>query len=106
MKRQKGFALPGLVIAIIIVIVAAVIFLGQRQPKVEKIPIIPSQLMPIVTAAEARTTICNLKKERLFAEACQSKFNIVGKEDVERIAELFVLLNKIQNDKSISDYDR
>ncbi|RJQ24855.1 hypothetical protein C4577_06955 [Candidatus Parcubacteria bacterium] len=107
-KKQKGvFAAPGIiVIATIIIIVAAVIFLGQRQTKGEKVQIAPSQLMPEVSAAEARTTICNLKKERLFAEACQSKFNIVVQEDVERIAELFVLLNKIQSDKSVSDYDR
>jgi len=101
------FVIPGIiVIAIIIVIVAAVIFLGQRQTKVEKIPITPFQLMPSVSAAEARKTICNVKKEGLFAEACQEKFNIVGKDDGEKIAELFVLLDQIQNDKSISDYDR
>ena len=78
--------IPGIiVIAIIIVIVAAVIFLGQRQTKVEKIPITPFQLMPSVSAAEARKTICNVKKEGLFAEACQEKFNIVGKDDGEKI---------------------
>lgn len=107
-KKQNGlFAIPGIiVITVIIIIVAAVIFLGQRQSKVEKTPITPSQLMPSVSATEARTTICNLKKEGLFAQVCQSKFDIVGKEDGEKIAELFVLLNKIQDDKNISDYDR
>ncbi|MDP3973754.1 MAG: hypothetical protein Q8P92_02890 [Candidatus Daviesbacteria bacterium] len=106
MKKQKGFALPGLVIPIIIVIVVAVIFLGQRQPKTEKIPITSFQLMPSVSAKEARTTICNLKKEGLFAEACQSKFDVVGKDDSEKLAELFTLLKKVQDDKSLSDYDR
>ena len=107
-KKQKGvFAIPGIIIiATIIVIIAAAIFLGQRQSKAEKVPITPSQLMPSASAAEARTTICNLKKEGLFAEACQSKFDIVGKEDGERIAELFALLDKIKNEKSISDYER
>ncbi|KKR88310.1 MAG: hypothetical protein UU38_C0010G0003 [Candidatus Wolfebacteria bacterium GW2011_GWB1_41_12] len=107
-KKQKSvFTIPGIiVIAAIIVIIAAVVILGQRQPKGEKIPISPSQLMPSVSAAQARKTICNLKKEALFAQACQSKFDIVGKEDVKKIAELFVLLDQIQNDKSISDYER
>ncbi|OGE31172.1 hypothetical protein A3C59_04160 [Candidatus Daviesbacteria bacterium RIFCSPHIGHO2_02_FULL_36_13] len=101
------FAIPGIIIiATIIVIIAAAIFLGQRQPKAEKVPITPFQLMPSVSAAEARTTICSLKREALFAQACQNKFDIVGKEDGEKIAELFVLLNKIQDDKSISDYER
>lgn len=107
-KKQKGvFAIPGIiVIAALIGIITLVILLGQRQPKSYTVPIDPSQLMPLVSAQEARTTICNLEKEGLFSQACQSKFDAVGKEDVERISELFNLLNTIQNDKSISDYDR
>ncbi|MBI1918986.1 hypothetical protein HYS29_00140 [Candidatus Microgenomates bacterium] len=70
------------------------------------VSITPSQLIPSVSTAEAKTTICNLKKEGLFAEACQNKFSVVGKEDGEKIAELFTLIDKIQNDKSLSDYDR
>ena len=107
-KKQRGvFANPGIiVIAAIIVIVAAVMFWGRGQSNTEKVPITPSQLMPSVSAAEARKTICNLKKEGLFTQACQSKFDVVGKEDGEKIAELFAILDKIQNEKSISDYER
>ncbi|MBI4038260.1 hypothetical protein HY387_01285, partial [Candidatus Daviesbacteria bacterium] len=107
-KEQSGiFAIPGIIIiAALVGIVALVIFLGQRQPKGEQIPIPPSQLMPEVTAAEARSTICSLRKEELFSEACQEKFNVVGKEDGKKIAELFALIAKIKNEKSISDYDR
>ncbi|MBI2074613.1 MAG: hypothetical protein HYT83_02110 [Candidatus Levybacteria bacterium] len=74
--------------------------MGQQQSRGEKIPITPSQLMPEVSAAEARATICNLKKEELFSEACQEKFNVVGEDDVEAITELFILLGRIQNDKN------
>lgn len=62
--------------------------------------------MPDVSAQEARSTICNLKKDGLFADSCQEKFNAVGQDDAEKIADLFTLLGKIKNDKNISDYDR
>ncbi len=107
-KKQKGvFAIPKVIaIVTIIVAVALVILLTQRQPKSYTVPIDPSQLMPFVSAQEARKTICNLKKEDLFAQVCQSKFDVVGKEDGEKITELFALLDQIQDDKSISDYER
>lgn len=79
---------------------------GDLEKAGISVPINPSQLMPLVSGAEARKTICNLKKEELFAQACQSKFDVVGKEDIEKISELFDLLNTIQNDKSIPDYER
>lgn len=76
------------------------------EPSGMKVQITPSQLMPFVSAQETRKTICNLKKDGLFAEACQNKFDVVGKEDTEKITELLVLLDKIKNDKNISDYER
>lgn len=107
-KEQKGvLAIPGtIIIAAIVVTLALVFILGQRQPKSYTVPIDPSQLMPFASAAEARITICNLKKEELFARVCQSKFDSVSKEDVEKIVELFTLIEEVKKDKSISDYDR
>lgn len=70
------------------------------------VPITPSQLAPSVSLPQARATICNMKKEGLFARACQEKFNVVGKDDGEKLAELFTFVKKIQDDKSLSDYDK
>lgn len=107
-KKQKGiFAILGFIaIVAIIATVALVILLGQRQPRGITVPITPSQLVPAVSFAQARATICNVKKEGLFAEACQEKFNVVGKDDKELLAELFALFKRIQDDKSLSDYDK
>ncbi|OGE31663.1 hypothetical protein A2631_00760 [Candidatus Daviesbacteria bacterium RIFCSPHIGHO2_01_FULL_44_29] len=95
---------------IVLVIAGVVIWFfinkGGLEPKGTTVPITPSRLMPSVSATQARGTICNMKKEGLFTEACQEKFNIVGKDDKEKLAELFGLIKKIKNDKSLSDYDR
>lgn len=106
---QKGIIhIFPLLIVLVIAGVAIWFFLnrGESVPNGTEVSIPPSQLMPFVSAQEARITICNLKKEGLFSQTCQSKFDVVGKEDGEKITELFVLLDKIQNDKSIPDYER
>lgn len=111
---MKSFSEKGIVHIVPLLVVLAIagvvlwFFLnkGESGTRGTTVPIPPSQLMPFVSAAEARATICNLKKEELFAQVCQSKFDVVGKEDVEKITELFALLEKIQNDKSIPDYER
>lgn len=106
---QKGIVHIISLLVVALIAGAAIWFFlnkGGLGIKGTTMPISPSQLMPLVSAQEARTTICNLKKKELFAQACQSKFNVVGKEDVEKIAELFSLISEVQNDKNISDYER
>lgn len=108
-RAQKGIVhIIPLLVVVAIAAVAIWFFLnkGGLGSKGTMVPIPPSQLMPFVSAQEARTTICNLKKEELFAQICQSKYDTVSKEDGEKIVELFALIEKIKNDKSISDYDR
>jgi len=104
---QRGIVhLLPLLIVLAVVIAGLVLLWTQRQPKEERVQIIPSQLMPEVTASEARTTICDLKKDGLFVEVCQEKFNNVGKSDGQKIVELFGFLDKIKNDQTLSNYDR
>lgn len=109
LSAQKGIVhIIPLLVVLVIVGMAIWFFLnnGGLGPSGIKVQIAPSQLMPFASAAEARSTICRLKKEGLFSQACQSKFDAVAKEDIEKIAELFALLDKIKNDKNISDYER
>lgn len=72
----------------------------------EKLPIQPAELMPYVSPNKARSAICTGTSGELFEEACKEKFNEVGKNDIEKIGELFSLIKKIEGDSSISDYER
>jgi hypothetical protein len=99
-----------LVVGVFVIAVAVLLSMNKGGAELKStgttIPITPSQLMPSVTSTQARSTICEFKKEGLFGQICQEKFNNIGKEDSEKIVELFSLLNEIQNNKNISDYDR
>lgn len=109
LSAQKGMVhIIPLLVVLVIVGVAIWFFLNKSglESSGMKVQITPSQLMPFASATDARKTICNLKKEELFAQACQSKFDAVNKEDVEKITELFALIEKIKNDKNISDYEK
>jgi hypothetical protein len=94
-----------LLIVLILVAIGLIIFLKPQQES-QTLSITPSQLMPSVSAVQARETICDLKKENFFAQICQEEFDVVGKEDLEKITKLSVLLDEIRNDKNLSDYDR
>lgn len=111
---MKNLSKKGIVHILLLLIILAIVgmvlwfFLnkGELGTRETRVPITPSQLVPSVSAAQARTNICNIKKEGLFTEACQEKFNVVGKDDREKLAELLALINKIQDDRSLSNYDR
>lgn len=91
------FAIPSVIfIVAIVAILVLVVFWRQRQPKGTAVPITPSQLAPAVSLFEARTNICNAKKEGLFTEACQAT----------KLDKLLALINKIKDDDSLSDYDK
>lgn len=97
-----------LILAVGVIIVAGIagfIFYSQKLPTY-KLSIKPAELLPFVSHAQARATICDKMKGKLFDEICQEKFNSVGKNDSEKIGTLFLLLKKIENDQSISDYER
>ncbi len=109
-RAQKGIIhIPILLIILAVAGLLIWFFLNKGQLGTKSgitVPITPSQLVPSVSLPQARATICNIKKEELFARACQEKFNVVGKDDQEKLTELFALFKRIQNDKSLSDYDR
>jgi len=104
LKSKKTLALAvGIVIATTI---AGLYFHSQKLPTYE-ISIDPTtELLPFASHKQARTNVCNAMKGQLFDEICHEKFDKVGKDDAERIGELFLLLEKIKNDNDISDYER
>jgi len=91
----------------VVAIVGALIFSSLPRPDTtSQFPITASQLVRFNSQAEARTVICSKMRGDLFDDACQEKFNNVSKNDSEKIAELFSLVEKIKNDSQLSDYER
>lgn len=102
---SKKKVLISIVGGIVIVLAAAVWILG-RQPVKQKLSISPMQLLPYVSHEQARATICGEADGQLFSDVCQQQYDQVGKNDKEKIDALFSLLKQIENDRSLSDYER
>jgi len=108
---RKGLAHIAFFLIVVGVIIAGVAWFitfssPQNESNLLSIPITPSQLMPTVTAGEARANICKAKTEELFVKLCEDKFDVVAKEDQVKIADLISILSQVQNDMNFSDYDR
>lgn len=102
-KSKKKVAL--VIGAIILAAITGFYLYSPKLPTYE-ISIAPTELLPFVSQEQARVNICDTMKGQLYDEICQEKFNGVGKEDAEKIDELFSLLKKIEEDQVISDYER
>lgn len=102
---KKKLLIAGIVGGIVIILAAAFWILG-RQPVRQKLSISPMQLLPYVSHEQARATICGEADGQLFSDVCQEQYDHVGKNDKEKIGKLFLLLEKVKNDRSISDYER
>lgn len=68
--------------------------------------IAPFKLLPYVSAAEARKTICSTVKTSRFKKICNKKYNRVTKDDTKKIDSLFLVLDQIKNNKKVTDYDK
>ena len=97
-----------LLVAVGVVIVAGITglyFYSQKLPTYTLV-INPTQLLPFVSHEQARKTVCDKMKGQIFDEICQKEFDGVGKNDAEKIGALFSLLQKIEKDRGINDYER
>lgn len=68
--------------------------------------IAPFNLLPYVSAVEARKTICSTMKTSRFKKICNKKYDKVTKDDAKKIDSLFLVLDQIKNNKKVTDYDK
>lgn len=103
--HKKRWWIIGMAAGVIVLGIVAAWLWGRRSTG-QELPILPTQLMPYVSPQQARATICGTMTGQLFAEACQGKYENVGKNDTAKIGALFLLLKNIEDDRSVSDYER
>lgn len=97
-----------LVIAIIVLgaIAVAIVFLYNSASPRDYVFIPPLRLLSFASHGQVRATICEKANGPLFQNVCKEKFDLVAKDDVAKIDELFLALNQVQKDKKLSPYEK
>jgi len=95
-----------LIIGVLVLIVIAGLLLFTQKSPTYQASLRPTELLPFANHKEVRTNVCAALEGSLISEICNDEFNKIGKNNLEKIRKLYSLLEKVELDKDISDYDR
>jgi hypothetical protein len=88
------------------IIAIAIIFLFHSALPKDYASISPLQLLSFASHHQVRATICDKANSPFLKQVCEKKFDLVAKDDMAKIDELFLALNQAQKDKNLSHYEK
>ena len=87
-------------------LVAVFLFFNRSTIPSYRISLSPKEVIFDVPPAQARANICGAISGGFYDQICDSKFDNIFKNDDEKLAQLFSLIQNVKEDNTISDYDR
>lgn len=102
-KSKKALAL---IAALVVMSGIAGLIFNAKKPSTYKTLIKPTELLPFVSRQQARVIICDRTKGEFFDEICKSKYYNLAKNNREGLTAMLSLVEKINNRRDLSDYQR
>ena len=106
-QNQNKIKLVAISVSVaLLFLVAAFLFFNRSPIPSYHISLSPKEAIFDVAPVQARANICGAISGGFYDQICDNKFDNIFKNDDEKLAQLFSLIQNVKEDNTISDYDR